>query len=312
MASPPLSLAASCRAAVEELASAADLVRWGASRFAEHRLTYGHGTAEAIDEALELVLASLELDPGVPEVLLRARLTRAERERAVALLRRRVVERLPAPYLTRRAWFAGLRFYVDERVLVPRSPIAECIEQGFAPWLEVDAVTRILDLGTGSGCIAIACAHAFPGASVDAVDLSDAALAVARRNVGEHGVEDRVRLLRGDLFAPVDGTYDLIVSNPPYVPTASMSGLAAEYRHEPSSALVAGADGLDCVRRILDAAPAHLAPGAVLVVEVGESRAALERERPEAPFTWLEFARGGDDVLLIGREELAGAGVAGA
>jgi len=300
------SLASACHAAVDELASAADLIRWGASRFEEHGLCYAHGTDNAVDEATELVRYALWLEPGIADELLSARLTRVEREQAVELLRRRIVERCPAPYLTHRAWFAGLRFYVDERVLVPRSPIAEWIESGFEPWLVAENVTRVLDLGTGSGCIAIACAAAFPAASIDAVDTSPDALAVALHNVEAHRVAERVRVIGSDLYAEL-GTrlYDLIVSNPPYVDAREMAALPPEHRHEPRAALASGADGLDCVRRILAGAPAHLAADGVLVVEVGASRVALEAAFPELPLVWLELARGGENVFLLTANDLA-------
>jgi len=259
-----------------------------------------------VDEATELVLYALCFEPGVPDELLRARLTRAERAQVVELLRRRIVERRPAPHLTGRAWFAGLRFYVDERVLVPRSPIGEWIERGFEPWLIPENVTRVLDLGTGSGCIAIACAAAFPGALIDAVDTSQDALVVATRNVNAHGVEARVRVIESDLYAALGAhRYDLIVSNPPYVDAQEMAKLPPEHRHEPRSALASGSDGLDCVRRILAGAHARLAPGGVLVVEVGATRAALERAFPELAFVWLELARGGENVFLLTATDLA-------
>jgi ribosomal protein L3 glutamine methyltransferase len=291
---------------IADLRTLRDLVRWGASRFNEAGLVFGHGTDNALDEALQLVLHAVHLDHDLTADFLDARLTAAEREAAVTLLRRRVDERIPAAYLTHRARFAGEWYYVDDNVLVPRSPIAELIEGQFAPWVAADAVHRILDLCTGSGCIAIACAHAFPAARVDAVELSAAAAAVARRNVREHGVEGRVRVLTGDLFAPVGpGGYDLIVSNPPYVSEAEMAGLPAEYRREPALGLAAGADGLDVVRRILAAAPRHLTPDGILVVEVGDSAERLAAAYPAAPFCWVDFERGGGGVFVLTAAELA-------
>jgi len=302
----PTALAGACRAAAEELASALDLVRWGASRFAEHGLVFGHGTDNALDEARALVLHALHLPPDTPEALLAARLTRAEREACVALLRRRIVERRPAPYLTGEAWFAGLRFVVDERVLVPRSPLAEWIERGFAPWLDPERVRRVLDLGTGSGALAVACACAFPDAEVDAVERSRAALEVAARNVREHGLAGRVHLIESDLYAALAGRrYELIISNPPYVGAERMAALPPEYRHEPAAALAAGSDGLECLRRIIDGAPAHLAGDGVLVLEVGVAREALERAYPALEVVWLDLERGGENCCLIGAAALA-------
>ncbi|MFM1892655.1 MAG: hypothetical protein RLZ44_1732, partial [Pseudomonadota bacterium] len=220
---------------VEQLETLRDWVRWGASRFEEAGLWYGHGTDNALDEALALVLHAIHLGHDLPSDYLDARLTRPEAERLLAMLRRRVEERVPLAYLTHEARFAGLEFYVNENVLVPRSPIAELIEDGFAPWLDPDEVTAVLDLCTGSGCIAIACAHAFPDASVDATDISPSALEVARVNVERYGLEDRVSLVRADVFEGLDGgQYDLIVSNPPYVSLDEMEELPEEYRHEPA------------------------------------------------------------------------------
>ncbi|MCA8966712.1 MAG: 50S ribosomal protein L3 N(5)-glutamine methyltransferase [Planctomycetes bacterium] len=293
-------------AARDELATAVDLIRFGASRFAAAGLFFGHGTDNAVDEAAVLVRHALHLDHDVPDVLLGARLVRPEVDAVLALLRRRIEERLPAPYLTGVAWFAGLEFVVDRRVLVPRSPIAELIEQHFEPFLDPGRVQRVLDIGTGSGCIAIACATAFPEAEVDAVDLSADALAVAAENVVRHGVEHRVMLHEGDLFAPLEGRYDLIVANPPYVDAAEIAAMPAEFRHEPRMALASGDDGLDCVRRLLDEAGDHLEPDGLLVVEVGASRPALEAARPDLPFTWIEFERGGDGVFVLDAAALAG------
>ena len=290
--------------AVEELSTVRDLVRWGASRLEEAGVWLGHGTADPVEEALTLVLHALRLRPPLPPELFGARLTRRERCEAVALLRRRVEERLPAPYLVGEAWFAGLPFHVDPRVLVPRSPIAELIEGGFEPWLQAPP-RRILDLCTGSGAIAVACALAFPEAEVDAVDVSPEALAVARRNVARHGVEGRVRLLRSDLYSALGGRrYDLIVSNPPYVAEEELARLPPEYRHEPRLALAGGPEGLDVVLALLRQAPAHLEPEGLLVVEVGAAREALERRLPGLTLTWVELERGGEGVVVVSRVEL--------
>ncbi len=293
-------------ALIDELRTPRDFVRWGASRFNEAGLFFGHGTDNAVDEATLLVLHALHLPHGVPDELLRATLTRPERAEVLALLRRRIEERVPAPYLTHEAWFAGLSFYVDDRVLVPRSLLGEVVEGGFSPWLDAVAVDRILDLGTGSGCIAIACALAFPEAAVDAVDVSAEALEVARVNVERHGVEDRVLLLRSDLFEDLPaGRYQLIVSNPPYVDAGEIARMPEEYRREPVLGLAAGEDGLDLVRRILAGAAGRLTDDGILVVEVGASRPALERAFPHVPFTWLELESGPDEVFLLTASELA-------
>ena len=297
------------------LKTVADFVRFGASRFNEAGLCFAHGTDNAVDEALTLVLHALHLParPPLPAELFHARLTRPERAEVVALLCRRIEERVPAAYLTGEAWFAGLRIEVDRRVLVPRSPLAELIEEGFHPWIDGGRVRRILDLGTGSGCIAVACAHAFPDARVDAVDSSPAALDVARRNVALHGLEGRVRVVESDLFDGLAGglnrgagaQYDLVVSNPPYVPDEEMAGLPPEFRVEPALALAGGPDGLDVVGRIVEEAPRWLAPEGTLVVEVGASpvvRAALE-SRFDLPFVWLDAARGGEGVFLLHRRD---------
>ena len=299
------------------LRTVADFVRFGASRFNEAGLCFAHGTDNAVDEALALVLHALHLPahPPLPAELFHARLTRRERAEVVALLHRRIEERVPAAYLTGEAWFAGLRFEIDRRVLVPRSPLAEIIEEGFHPWVDGGRVRRILDLGTGSGCIAVACAHAFPDARVDAVDASPGALEVARRNVVLHGLDERVRVLESDLFAGLergsDGggaaeRFDLIVSNPPYVPDEEMAGLPPEFRAEPALALAGGPEGLDVVGRIVEEAPGWLTANGALVVEVGASpivRAALE-SRFDLPFVWLDVAQGGEGVFLLHRRDL--------
>lgn len=289
-----------------ELHSLADFVRWGASEFARAQLHFGHGTGNAVDEALNLVLHGVGLDHDIPEWLLEARLTDAEKRAVYALLHERVVTRKPYAYITHQARFAGLDFYVDERVLVPRSPIAELIERGFEPWIEPGRVTRVLDLCTGSGCIAVACAQVFPDAAVGATDISAEALEVARINVERYHLQARVKLQRLDVFTGLARTrYDLIVSNPPYVDAEDMSGLPDEHRHEPTLGLSGGADGLSVVRRILAGAPDFLAPDGILVVEVGNSRWALERAFPEVPFLWLEFERGQAEVFLLQASQVA-------
>ncbi len=276
-----------------------------AGYFEEGGLSYGHGTDNPLDEAAWLVFAVAGLEHDGADESYEQALGDAERSRIAALATRRRIERIPLAYCLHEAWFAGRRYYVDERVLVPRSPLAELIGQRFAPWVETAAVRRILDLGTGSGCIACALAHAFPSARVDAVDISADALAVARRNVAGHGLGERVRLLQGDFFGPLAGEqYDLIVANPPYVDAEALETMPEEFRHEPRLGLAAGDDGLASVRSILHHAPAHLAPGGVLVVEVGESQAALEAARPDLPFVWLEFELGGSGVFLLTAADL--------
>ena len=287
-----------------ELGTLVDVIRWGASRFNGAELCFGHGFDNAVEEATALALHALHLEPPLAAELFPARLTEEERGLVLALFARRVNERIPAAYLMGRAWFAGLALHVDERVLIPRSPIAEWIERRFAPWIEPEQVARVLDLGTGSGAIAIACALAFPAAKVDAVDVSREALEVASVNIEAFGLEQRVHGIQSDLFSSLQGCYDLIVSNPPYVDAALMAGLPPEYHHEPRRALAAGEDGLACVRRILDEAGPYLSSEGVLVVEVGASRPALERAFPKMPYTWLELSRGGENVFLLTAEQL--------
>jgi ribosomal protein L3 glutamine methyltransferase len=283
-----------------------DLIRWGASRMSEAGLHFGHGTDNALDEAAALVLHALHLPPDLHAEYLQARLTPPEKQAALQLLARRISERRPAAYLTGRAWFMGLPFHVDERVLVPRSPLAELIERHFTPWLpDSRQVSAILDLGTGSGCIGIACACAFPDARIDLADMSADALDVARRNVAEHGLEDQVEVIQSDLFSALKGRrYDLIISNPPYVGLEELDNLPAEYHHEPRLGLVAGAEGLEVVVEILRQAVDYLQRDGLLVVEVGNAQYALCEAFPDIPFTWLEFERGGQGVFLLNAEQL--------
>ena len=289
----------------EDLSTIRDWVRWGASRFREAGLFFGHGTDNAFDESLALVLHALHLDHDQGLAYLDARLTREEKERVLGYLTRRVEERVPAAYITHEAWFAGLSFYVNENVLVPRSPIAELIEQSFEPWLNDEEALRVLDLCTGSGCIAIACAHYLPNARVDASDISPSALEVAQVNVDRHQLEERVSLFRSDLFDDLpEARYDLIVSNPPYVSSEEMESLPEEYGHEPALGLEAGADGLEIVSRILAEGARWLKPGGIMVVEVGDSMESLMRRYPGVPFLWLDFERGGHGVFLLTAEQL--------
>lgn len=284
------------------------LIRHCAGRLDAAGLTFGHGTDNALDEAAWLVFGALGLDHAAADVAYGRPVTTTEQRDVEALLARRIEQRTPLAYLLRQAWFAGLEFYVDERVLVPRSPIAELIAERFEPWVAADRVRRIADIGTGSGCIAIALAHVFPDAQVDALDISTEALAVAAINIERHGLEGRVRPVESDLFDAVRGTrYDLVVANPPYVDAADMASLPAEFRHEPELGLASGPDGLDAVRRILAEARAQLADNGVLVCEVGNSQPALEAAFPGLAFTWLEFEHGGHGVFLLGKEDLPGA-----
>lgn len=291
--------------AVSELRTVRDMLRWSTSCFHAAKLFYGHGTDNAWDEAVALVLHALHLPHTIDPQIIDARLTATERRTIAELIARRIKERLPAAHLTHEAWFAGLNFYVDKRVLVPRSPMAELIEQQFVPWIDADNVTHILDLCTGSGCIAIACAVAFPDAQIDAVDISSDALAVAKINTTKHEVEDQVKLIQSDLFAQLNNKkYDIIISNPPYVSEEEMRALPTEYKHEPALGLAAGEQGLDIVIRILREAKKHLNPHGILIVEVGNSEQALQALMPETPFTWLEFQRGDGGVFLLTAEQL--------
>lgn len=287
------------------LSTIRDYIRWGASRFTEAGVCFGHGTATALDEAAALVLYTVHQPYTLSDTYLEAALTLDERQQVIDMIDRRIRERKPAAYLTHETIFAGLPFYVDERVLVPRSPIAELIEQRFAPWVEEDQVLRILDLCTGSACIAIACAYAFPDAYVDAVDLSVDALAVAEMNVAKHQIADAVALYRSDLFNELPKLqYDVIVSNPPYVSHAEWEQLPAEFRAEPDMGFKGGESGLDIVLRILVEAGQYLTEQGILVVEVGSSAETLQHTFPDVPFYWLDFKRGGDGVFLLTAEQV--------
>lgn len=293
------------RAALNTAQTARELVRHGAAWLDAAGLGFHHGTDNALDEAASLVLHALRIGYDQPDDVLDRELTASERAHAIDLLEQRVATRKPAAYLTREAWFAGLPFYVDERVLVPRSPLAELVEAEFTPWVDPPAVGSVLDLCAGSGCIGIACALYLPQAEVTLADLSDDALAVARINVDRHDLADRVRVVQSDLFAALAGRcYDIIVSNPPYVPRGEFERLGAEFMHEPALGLVAGDDGLDIVVRILREAARHLTARGILVVEVGNTQDALVERFPDVPFLWLDFARGGEGVFLLERDQL--------
>jgi ribosomal protein L3 glutamine methyltransferase len=290
-----------------ELLTVRDYIRYGASGFNQAGLFFGHGTDNAWDEAAQLVLAAINLWGFDNPHVLDARLTEAEKARVLALLAERIERRVPAPYLTGRARFCGLDFNVDERVLVPRSPIAELIEAGFAPWLTA-APEYVLDLCTGSGCIGIACAYQFADAEVVLSDISADALAVAQSNIAEHDLAERVITAEGDLWAAVAGRcFDLIVSNPPYVDADDLAAMPAEFHAEPEIGLGSGLDGLDFTRRLLAQAPDYLNDGGILVVEVGNSARALAQAYPELDLQWVEFARGGHGVFVVTREALVSA-----
>lgn len=294
--------------AVHDLITLRDWLRYAVTRFGEAQLAFGHGTTNAYDEAAYLLLHALHLPLDRLEPFFDARLTAAERAQVAQVLERRIDQRVPAAYLTHEAYLGEFHFYVDERVIIPRSFIAELLPDGLEPFVGApEDVKEALDLCTGSGCLAILLAHAYPQADVDAVDISSEALAVAQRNVADYGLADRVNLIRSDLFANLaNKSYELIISNPPYVTALAMEQLPPEYRHEPQIALAGGDDGLDAVRTILRDAPRFLHPGGTLVVEVGHNRAAVELAYPRLPFVWLETAGAADSVFLIKREELVG------
>ncbi len=302
-----LSSHAADTAPVDELRSLCDMVRYAVTRFGDSDLFYGHGTDNAFDEAVFIVLESLNLPVDTLEPYWNARLTRAERQKIVDYIDARIQSRKPAPYLLNKAYIQDYPFYVDERVIVPRSFIAEilCKQEGFSQLPDYHNVTRVLDLCTGSGCLAIIAAQIFPNATVDAVDLSSDALAVADRNVRDYGLEDRVALYHGDLFAPLAGkTYDLIITNPPYVDAQGMAALPSEFRHEPDMALAAGDDGLDIVRRILKDSKAHLNDFGGVLCELGRCAPAVEAAYPAMPFLWIDTDNVTREVFWLTKSDL--------
>lgn len=291
------------------LVTLADWLGYAERRFRQARLAFGHGTDNAHDEAAWLLLHATGRSYDQLAAALPLSLTAAQRRRSLVLIEKRVTTRKPLAHLLHEAWLGGHRFYVDERVIVPRSHIAELLVAGLAPWVRGPSrIRHVLDMCTGSGCLAIFCALAFPRARVDAVDLSPAALAVARRNVADYRLSRRIRLVKSDVYARLgDARYDLIVANPPYVNARAMARLPLEYRREPRLALAGGRDGLACVNRILADAHRYLSPRGILVVEVGGGRRAVERAHPTLEFTWLDTAAGSDYVFLLTRAQLQAA-----
>jgi ribosomal protein L3 glutamine methyltransferase len=289
-----------------QLRTLRDLLRFSVSRFNEAGLFFGHGSASAYDEAAYLILHTLHLPLDRLEPFLDARLTSDELDQVLGIIKRRATEKIPAAYLTNEAWLGDFSFFVDERVIVPRSFIAELLREQLAPWIRnPDEVNSALDLCTGSGCLAILLAHAFPNVMVDAADISQEALEVAQRNLADYNLEQQVNLVRSDLFAGLRGrTYDLIISNPPYVSAEAMAALPEEYRHEPERALASGADGLEAIRTILNEAADHLTDRGLLIVEIGHNRDKLGQVYPETPFTWLETSAGDEFVFLLKRDQL--------
>jgi len=292
--------------ALQHLHTVRDYLRFAVSRFNQAKLFFGHGSSDAYDEAAYLILHTLHLPLDRLEPFLDAHLTDGERSEVLNIVQRRVEQRVPAAYLTHEAFLGDFSFYVDERVIVPRSFIAELLLEQLAPWIaEPEEIGSVLDLCTGSGCLAILAAHAFPYAEVDAADLSSDALSVAERNVADYGLQDRVHLIESDLFAKLNGRqYDLIISNPPYVDAASVAVLPQEYLHEPKLALGSGHDGLDATRIILEHAAQHLTENGVLVVEIGHNREVLEAAYPNLPFTWLDVSAGDLFVFMLHRNDL--------
>ncbi len=288
----------------KELTTVRDYFRYAYSRFNEANLFYGHGTDNALDEARTLILTAVNLPPGSTNELFDAKLTMMERRYLCDLIFQRIQNRIPTAYLLKKAWFAGIEFYVDERVIIPRSPIAELILNGFSPWLQNEENYVVLDLCTGSGCIAVACALLIENCQVDGVDIDQNALAVAKININKYDLENNVELIQSDLFEKVEQKYHIIVSNPPYVSEQEYRSLPSEYQHEPMISLLAEESGIAIVKRILNQAVDYLLPGGLLIVEVGNAQDALIEAFPTAPFIWLDFEYGGDGVFLLTYEQL--------
>jgi ribosomal protein L3 glutamine methyltransferase len=290
----------------ENLHTLGDFLRFAVSQATLANLYCGHGTTSIWDDMAALILGSLSLPMDIPEWVWNSRLLPHEKTILFSQLIRRIEERIPVPYLTHEAWFAEMPFYVDERVLIPRSPFAEIIQAQFAPWLSAETIESVLEIGTGSACMAIATAMALPSAEIYAADISSEVLEVAKINVAKYDLAQQIHLLQSDVFSniPAGQTFDLIISNPPYVDAEDMASLPLEYRHEPTLALAAGADGLDIVHRLLKEAAQHLNPGGILIVEVGNSSGALVEAYPNLPFIWIELMQGGDGIFVLTREAL--------
>jgi len=292
-------------AAIGELRTVGDMLRWGVSNCLKENLEFYHGTDNAWDEVLYLIYHTLNLPYDYQHDMSNARLLDSERKAIAQVFSRRINERIPAAYLTKEAWFAGLPFYVDERVVIPRSPVAELIERQFTPWVEPARVQRIADLCTGSACIAIACAHYFPDVPVDAIDISPQAVEVANMNVAKHGLEEKVRVECANLFEGLMGErYDIIISNPPYVDETEMRHLTPEHQHEPMLGLAGGLDGLDVVDVILAKSYEYLTKQGIIVVEVGQSKKSLIERHPKVPFTWVDFEYGGEGIFILTADQL--------
>ncbi|MHA7840655.1 MAG: 50S ribosomal protein L3 N(5)-glutamine methyltransferase [Gammaproteobacteria bacterium] len=290
---------------LQKIHTLADLLHHCVAAFEKAQLFYGHGTDNPWDEALALVLPTLQIPMDTDDSVLSRVITEEEKQQLLPLLKKRIEEKIPVPYITHEAWFMGYNLYVDERVLIPRSPFAELIAQQFSPWIDAHKVKHVLEIGTGSGCMAIACSLAFPEAQVDAVDIDHDALQVAKKNVARYQLEKQVRLLQGDLYEPIgEKRYDLIISNPPYVDASAMADLPVEYTHEPHSALASGEAGLDHTVALLEKAVMHLKDDGILIVEVGASQAALEHKYPHIPFIWLECCAGGEGIFLLTAEQV--------
>jgi ribosomal protein L3 glutamine methyltransferase len=285
--------------------SVRELIQRTEKQFSQTDIYYGHGTDNALDEAFYLVMVAVGLEFDCGDEALDEPLTQETLSHIESLIDKRINQRIPVAYLVNQAWFAGRQFYIDERVLIPRSPFAELITSQFMPWLSFSNVNSILEIGTGSGCMAIACAYEFPRANIDAVDIDDNAIEIAKENVSLHDLEDKVHIIKSDLFEQLEGKkYDLIISNPPYVGYDEMQSLPEEYSHEPRHALEANDNGLELVGKILKQAAAHLNDNGVLVVEVGNSMDVLVKHYPKIPFIWLEFENGGDGVFLLNKSDL--------